>query len=71
MDKLTTSLFQAGEKSPSPYTCPVDIHDAIPVLPIDLSLAKAYRYIHVHVCVVINRVCASQFCVVGGIRNMY
>ena len=40
----TASLFSAGDKSSSPFTCPVDIHDAIPLLPIDLSLAKAYRY---------------------------
>lgn len=40
----TASLFSAGDKSSSPFTCPVDIHDAIPLLPIDLGLAKAYRY---------------------------
>ena len=40
----TASLFSAGEKSSSPFTCPVDIHDAIPLLPIDFGLAKAYRY---------------------------
>ena len=41
----TASLFSAGDKSSSPFTCPVDIHDAIPLLPIDLGLAKTYRYI--------------------------
>ena len=43
MDKLTGSLFIGGDKSSSPFTCPVDIHDAIPMLPIDVGLAKAYR----------------------------
>ena len=43
MDKLTASLFVGGDKTSSPFTNPVDIHDAISVLPIDLALAKAYR----------------------------
>ena len=56
LDKLTASLFSAGEKSPNPFTCPVYIHDAIPMLPIDIGLAKAYRYLCIYyMCMCVNR----------------
>ena len=56
----TASLFSAVDKSSSPFTCPVDIHDAIPLLPIG-KINRGHIVCPSYEAVLYRRVCYGRF----------